>query len=230
MNDAKAIWLGQAGILLVCGKKTVIIDPYLSDSVVKSEPKNFRRKPIDESFLAIEPDFLIFTHYHLDHYDPETAPVYFAKEKKMTVLCPTSVWQKARAHGNGHHYVQFNRHTEWTDGDLRFSAVRAEHSDPFAIGVIIEELSTGTKYYVTGDTLYNKDGRDDLPDDICAIVLPINGVGNNMNAEDAARFAKASGARKCVPVHFGMFDELDPRAFVCPGRVIPEIYKEINLG
>ena len=225
----KATWLGQAGILLTCKDKTIIIDPYLSDSVVKAEPKNFRRKPIDESFLSIEPDVLIFTHDHLDHYDPETAPVYLAKEKKMTVLCPASVWQKARTHGNGHNYVLFNRHTEWTDGDLRFSAVRAEHSDPYAIGVIIEELSTKTKFYVTGDTLYSKDVLADLPDDIYAIFLPINGVGNNMNATDAARFAKASGARKCVPIHFGMFDELDGHTFVSGGRVIPEIYKEIQI-
>lgn len=225
----KAIWLGQAGILLSCGEKTVIIDPYLSDSVVKAEPKNFRRKPIDESFLAIEPDVLVFTHDHLDHYDPETAPVYFAKEKNMTVLCPTSVWSKARQYKNGHNYVQFNRYSEWTEGDLRFSAVKAEHSDPYAIGVIIEELSTGIKLYVTGDTLYNKEIFDDLPDDIYAVFLPINGVGNNMNATDAARFARRTGARKAVPIHFGMFDELDPRSFVCRGRVIPTIYEEIEL-
>ena len=225
----KAVWLGQAGILLTCGEKTVIIDPYLSDSVVKAEPKNFRRKPIDERFLSLSPDFLIFTHDHLDHYDPETAPVYFAKEKKMTVLSPSSVWQKARVHGGGHNYVQFNRYSEWTDGDLRFYAVKAEHSDPYAIGVIIEELSTKTKFYVTGDTLYNKEVLADIPDDIYAVFLPINGVGNNMNAEDASRFARAVGARKAVPIHFGMFDELDPRSFVCSGRVIPTIYEEINL-
>ena len=225
----KAEWLGQAGILISCGDKTVIIDPYLSNSVEKVEPKNFRRKPIDESLFDIAPDVLIFTHDHLDHYDPETAERYLSKDKRMTVLCPTSVWQKARACGNGHNYVQFNRYSEWTEGNLRFSAVKAEHSDAYAIGVIIEELSTKTKFYVTGDTLYNTEIFKDLPDDIYAVFLPINGVGNNMNASDAARFAKATGAKRCVPIHFGMFDELDPKSFVCQGRVIPEIYKEIEL-
>lgn len=225
----EAIWLGQAGFLLTCGDKTVIIDPYLSNSVESVEPKNFRRKPIDVSFLDIEPDVLIFTHDHLDHYDPETAPIYLAKNKKMTVLSPTSVWNKARAHQNGHNYVQFNPKTEWTEGDLRFSAVKAVHSDEYAIGVIIEELSTGTKFYFTGDTLYSGEILANLPNDIYAIFLPINGVGNNMNATDAARFAKASGAKKAVPMHFGMFDEIDPRCFVCGGRVIPEIYKKTDL-
>ena len=225
----KITWLGQAGLLFETEKATVMIDPYLSDSCGKLNPKSHRRVPVDESVFDVKPNVMLFTHNHLDHYDPETAPVYFAKEKKMTVLCPSSVWQKARAYGNGHNYVRFNRYTEWTDGDLRFSAVKAEHSDDYAIGVIVEEISTGTKFYITGDTLYSREVLSDLPDDIYAIFLPINGVGNNMNATDAARFAKASGARKCVPVHFGMFDELDPRTFVCPGRVIPEIYKEINL-
>ena len=105
----------------------------------------------------------MFTHDHLDHYDPETAPVYFAKEKNMTVLCPTSVWNKARQYKNGHNYVQFNRYSEWTEGDLRFSAVKAEHSDPYAIGFIIEELCSGEKVWLTGDTLYSKALLDGIP-------------------------------------------------------------------
>lgn len=225
----KITWLGQAGFLLSSKEKTIIIDPYLSNSVEKVQPNNYRRKPIDKSFLEISPDVLIFTHEHLDHYDPETADIYFAKEKPMTVLCPTSVWQKARVNGNGHNYVLFDRGTEWSEGGLRFSAIKAEHSDRYAIGVIIEELSTGLKLYFTGDTLYNREVLSELPEDISAVFLPINGVGNNMNAEDAARFAAETRARVCVPIHFGMFDELDPHIFDSAGRFIPEIYREFEL-
>ncbi len=225
----KITWLGQAGLLIETEQTKVIIDPYLSNSVFKVNPANYRRKPIDERFLSVHPDVLVFTHDHLDHYDPETAPVYFAQSGTMTVLCPSSVWQKARVHGNGHNYVQFDRHSEWTHNDLRFCAVKAEHSDSFAIGVIVEEISTKTKLYVTGDTLYNSGIFADIPDDVYAIFLPINGVGNNMNAIDAMRFAKQVKARKTVPLHFGMFDELDPSAFICNGRVIPTIYEEIDI-
>ena len=224
----KIIWLGQAGLLFDNGKTKIMIDPYLSNSVEKYEPKNYRRVPVNEDFLSITPDVLIFTHDHLDHYDPETAPVFFSKtDKQMTVLAPSSAWQKARANGNQHNYVQFNRKTQWTEHGFRFSSVKAEHSDAFAIGVIIEDLFSQKKYYVTGDTLYNSEIFGDLPSDIYAVFLPINGVGNNMNIADAERFAKACGAKHVVPMHFGMFDELDPSAFESEKKIIPTIWEEI---
>lgn len=226
----KITWLGQAGLLFEKNGKTVMIDPYLSDSVVKVNPLNFRRVPVEEKLFDMTPDVMIFTHDHLDHFDPETAPRFFAKtDKQMLVLCPASVWQRARAHGGGHNYVQFDRLTEWTAYGMRFSAVHAEHSDPFAIGVIVEDLDDGKTYYVTGDTLYNKKVFADLPDDIDVIFLPINGVGNNMNEVDAVRFFKASGAKVAVPLHVGMFDEKTPDIFDAEPRVLPEIYKEIEL-
>jgi len=226
----KITWLGQAGLLFEKNGKTVMIDPYLSNSVVKVNPLNFRRVPVEEKFFDMPPDVMIFTNDHLDHYDPETAPRFFAKtDKQMLVLCPASVWQKARTHGGGHNYVQFDRLTEWTAYGMRFSAVHAEHSDPHAIGAIIEDLDTGKTYYVTGDTLYNKRIFADLPSDIDVIFLPVNGIGNNMNEVDAVRFFKASGAKVAVPLHVGMFDEKTPDLFKAEPRVLPEIYKEIKL-
>ena len=226
----KITWLGQAGLLFDNGKVKIMIDPYLSDSVKKVNPANFRRIPIDERFFSVEPDMMIFTHDHLDHYDPETAPIFFGKtEKKMTVLGPSSVWQKARQHGGGHNYVEFNRYTEWTEHGFRFSAVKAAHSDAFAIGVVIEDLTEGKVYYVTGDTLYNKEIFEDLPEKIDVVFLPVNGVGNNMNAEDALRFAERTGAKRAVPIHVGMFDEFTPEIFEAENRLVLEIYEEREI-
>lgn len=226
----KITWLGQAGLLFERDSVQIMIDPYLSDSVAKVNPMNARRVPVDEAWFDIAPDVMIFTHDHIDHYDPETAPHFLHKQEKcMTVLCPSSVWQKARQEGGGHNYVQFNRLTEWTQQGFRFTAVKAEHSDAHAIGVIIEDLQEKKTYYVTGDTLYNQQIFSDLPEWIDVIFLPVNGVGNNMNMDDAARFAQACGAKKVVPLHFGLFDSLDPALFPCENKVIPLIYKEIQL-
>lgn len=224
----KITWLGQAGLLLKAESITILVDPYLSDSVGKIDPKNHRRVPVDERFFDIVPDIMIFTHDHLDHFDPETAEKYLKKtEKKITVLCPESVWKRARVYGGGHNYVQFNRLTEWTEFGIHFTAVHAEHSDEFAIGVIIQ--SDGKKYYVTGDTLYSKKVLNDLPEGIDVVFLPINGVGNNMNAIDAARFFEDCGAKKAVPLHVGMLDGLSPEIFEAHPRIIPKIYSEIDL-
>ena len=102
----KITWLGQAGLLFDNGKTKIMIDPYLSNSVEKYEPKNYRIQPVNEDFLKVTPDVMIFTHDHLDHYDPETAPVFLRREeKRMTVLAPASVWKKARQEGGGHTHM-----------------------------------------------------------------------------------------------------------------------------
>ena len=226
----KITYLGQAGLLLETPACIVMIDPYLSDSVVKINPNNYRRVPVDEHFFSIKPDILIFTHDHLDHYDPETVAHFLQAETSLTVLAPDSVWQKVRQIGGLNNYVSFNRGTEWTQDGLRYTAVRAEHSDPSAIGVVITDLSDGKNYYITGDTLYNNAIFADLPERIHAVFLPVNGVGNNMNMADAARFAEKIGAEIVVPMHIGLFDELSAEDFPCKRKIIPTFYKEIPLG
>lgn len=224
----KVTWLGQAGLLFETGGLVIIVDPYLSDSVAKVTPAQRRRTAVDEAFLQIHPDVLVFTHNHLDHYDPETVSHYLNGTEGITVLSPVSVWTEVRKFGGTHNYVQFNAGTEWSCCDkVHFSAVPAAHSDPAAIGVIL--TSEGKKYYVTGDTLYNRSVLASLPEHIDTLFLPVNGVGNNMNMEDAARFAQKVGAEHVVPVHFGLFDDLTAEEFDCPNKIIPEIYKEVPL-
>lgn len=221
----KITYLGQAGLLFEKNGFRIMIDPYLSNSVEKINPKNYRRVPVEEGFFEVKPDVMIFTHNHLDHYDPETVKHFLTPERSVTVLSPKSVWDEVRKLGGNHNYVLFNRHTQWTEGGIRFTAVKAEHSDLFAIGVIIDDGEK--KYYITGDTLYNEEIFPDIPDDIYALFLPVNGVGNNMNMEDAARFARRVNAQKTVPIHFGLFDNLDVTNFDCPNRSIPKIYEII---
>ena len=204
-----------------------MIDPYLSDSVEKINPASFRRQAVDESLFEIKPDVMIFTHNHLDHYDPETVCRFISADTNIVVLSPASVWQEVRKIGGGNNYIQFNRHTVWTENGIKFTAVKAEHSDISAIGVIIDDGDK--KYYVTGDTLYNEEIFGDIPNDIYAVFLPVNGVGNNMNMTDAARFAKRINAERTVPMHIGMFDEITADEFDCENKIIANIYEEIKL-
>lgn len=218
-------WLGQAGLLFEKEDITIMIDPYLSDSVREVNPNNYRRVEVDARFFAVKPDVMIFTHNHLDHYDPETVKHFIGADSQITVLAPSSVWAEVRKIGGRNNYVLFDRHTQWTQCGVRFEAVKACHSDASPIGVLIYDEAT--TYYVTGDTLYNKEIFLDLPKNIDVVFLPVNGVGNNMNMADAARFAVECGAKKVVPIHFGMFDEMDPEHFECANKVIPEIYRKI---
>lgn len=223
----RVTWLGQAGLMFETDNKIIFVDPYLSDSVEKIEPQNKRRVPVDKSFFDIKPDIIVLTHNHLDHTDPDTLKHFITQSGNMTILASGNAWNTVRARfGGNNNYVMFNRRSEWTEGNIKFSAVKAEHSDEHAIGFIME--TEGRKYYVTGDTLYNADIFSDLPEGIDYVFLPVNGRGNNMNMEDGKRFCERIGA-KAIPLHCGLFDDLDMNKFGYENKVIPEFYKEIKL-
>lgn len=224
----KVTWLGQAGLLFETNKKTIIVDPYLSDSVKKIEPQNYRRVAADERFLQIKPDIILLTHNHLDHTDPETLSHYLSHDSTVTVLASGNAWQNVRKAFGGvkNNYIQFNCGTEWTEGELYFKAVYAEHSDDRAIGVVM--YAEGKTYYITGDTLYNAKIFKELPEKIDYVFLPINGRGNNMNMSDAKRFCEKIGA-PAIPLHCGLFDEIDMNVWQYENKKVPEFYKEIQL-
>ncbi len=218
--------LGQAGLLICLQNMTIMIDPYFTDAVGAIDPKKHRRVEMQDRFWDVRPDVLIFTHDHLDHYEPETAERILKKYSGITVLCPASVWGKVRGNGGDHNYVLFERHTQWTQGDVRFLAVKAAHSDSCAIGVVVE--AAGKTLYITGDTLYNTEIFADLPEKIDTVFLPVNGVGNNMNAADAARFVKDCGAALAVPIHVGMFDDLTGHILAVENKVVLSTYETME--
>ena len=225
----KITWLGQAGLLFETDGKKILVDPYLSDFVKTVEPANYRRVPVDERFLQLKPDVIVITHDHLDHLDKETLKYYLTDDTSALVLAPNGSWQSLRTtFGGKSNYVLFNEGTTWTEGNTVFRAVRAEHSDPNAIGLWL--MAEGKQYYITGDTLYSERVFASLPSETPDVLfLPINGKGNNMNVTDAAAFGKRVGARYTVPIHFGLFDEMNGEELACANRIVPRIYEEICL-
>ncbi len=213
------------------GDVTMMIDPYLSDSAKKLNPKSARRMPVSQTYLHFHPDYLCITHSHIDHLDPETVPYILNTDKPITVFAPYDSWCEIRKQGKGHNYVLLDRHTSWTANEFSIHAVKAAHSDLSAVGYVI--FSEGKTYYFSGDTLYHTEVVQDLntlcPNGIDYAFLPINGVGNNVNAADAARLAAAIGAKCAIPAHWGLFDALTPEIFSYPKTVSPEIYQPLNL-
>lgn len=223
----KVTWLGQAGLLFEDDNIRIMVDPYLSDSCRALNENNYRRMPVDEKYFDKTPDVLLITHEHLDHLDPETCRRILETEKSILVLAPYNAWEKIRTYGGTHNYVMFNQGTVWTEKGVRFEAVRAEHSDATAIGVIIN--AGGKRYYITGDTLFHNSVVREAKGKADIVFLPINGKGNNMNAVDAKAFAEEIGAGIAVPMHWGMFDNISPEMFAFENKVIPEVYKEMRL-
>ena len=226
-------WLTQAGLIFENERISIMVDPYLSDSVgEKLDAQKHRRIPVKEEYLSYHPDVLIITHNHLDHLDPDTLKYILDTDKKITVIAPYHAYEQLLTFGRGHNYVLLEPHSVWSEKNVTFYAVKAAHSDRTAAGYIIDD---GTKtFYVTGDTLYNYDTIDDVLDlvedgvDYC--FLPINGVGNNMNAKDATDFAYEINARHAIPLHYGLFDDIEPtEVFDFEDAIILLPYQKTNL-
>ena len=228
----KITWLTQAGLLFENGNVKIMVDPYFSDSLGKLDPKKARRIPAELSYLDSEPDIVLITHEHPDHLDPETVEALIAKAKKpITFIAPANAYAKLVKYGGDHNYVMLNPHSVWSERGITFYAVHAEHSDRTAVGFILDD---GEKtYYISGDTLYNYDVIDEVlelvEDGVDYAFIPINGKGNNMNAKDAADFAYEIDAKCAVPIHWGLFDSIDPESFDFDDAKILEPYKPTEL-
>ena len=228
----KVTWLTQAGLLFDTGSLKIMVDPYLSDSVGERNPKKHRRIPVNEDIFEIKPDVIIITHDHLDHLDPKTLEHFLSREgDPITVLAPENAYKKLLEFGGDHNYVLLAPHSVWSEGEVTFYSVHAEHSDRTAAGFIIDDGEN--TYYVSGDTLYNYDVIDDVldlvPDGVGYAFLPINGVGNNMNAQDASDFAYEINAKIGVPLHYGLFDSISPESFDFDERLILTPYVPTEL-
>ena len=223
----KITWLGQGGLYLEGAAAKVLIDPYLSDAVDRSNPKMKRRYAVDPAYLSIKPDIIVLTHDHLDHTDPDTLRHYF--NRPVDVLASGCAWQHIRKIPGEHHAILFNRHTEWSCQNLHFTAVMAAHSDDCAIGVVIE--TEEKRLYITGDTLYHREVLHDAAalGKIDVLFLPINGVGNNMNVLDAARFCDIIKPHCAIPLHYGLYDDIDPANFTYGAVRVLTPYREIFI-
>ncbi len=228
----KVTWLGQAGLLFENENLKIMVDPYLSDSLSARGDAFKRRLPINEEYFNVSPSVILITHEHEDHLNMETL-TRVAKNAKapITFLAPESCYKKLESLGAPHNYVMLNAHSVWSERGVTFYATRAEHSDRSAVGFIIDD---GRKtYYVSGDTLYNYDVLDDVlelvEDGVDVAFLPINGRGNNMHAKDAADFAYELSAKRAVPVHYGLFDDIKPESFDFEDSLILTPYNTVEL-
>ena len=113
----KIMWLGQAGYRLRTENGlTIVIDPYLSDSLQKEKGDSFKRQiPINDEVLN-HVDVLILTHLHGDHTDVETIDRIVEKNEKIAVLAPLNVLDvlRKRYEKNPQDYMLFDCDIEIT--------------------------------------------------------------------------------------------------------------------
>lgn len=228
----KVTWLTHAGLLFENDGISILVDPYLSDSLGDKDPSKKRRIPVEEKYLGISPDVILITHSHPDHLDRATLDRYLrGAEKTVTVMANATAYGELTKIGYDHNLVLLAPHSVYSVGGVTFYAVKAEHTERDAVGFIIDDADK--TYYVSGDTLYNFDVIDDcldlVEDGVDYAFLPISGTHNNMNPKDASDFAYEIGAKAAIPTHYGLFDEVDPEEFDFDDRVIIKPFEPTEL-
>ena len=210
--------LGQAGFLLTSATgKTVCVDPYLSDCCERLF--GFKRLvPAPLATHELRTDFLVATHAHADHLDPDLLEVMKMRPETRFVGAPDC----RKAFGDNATILAAGE-SATIDG-VGFRAVYADHGDlaPDAVGFLI--TLDGVTIYHTGDTAYRPEktlaSLGAVKVDI--MIAPINPAFGNLGHKNAVKLAAQVKPRTLVGCHFGMFAEHggDPAAFLACARSV----------
>jgi L-ascorbate metabolism protein UlaG (beta-lactamase superfamily) len=212
-------WLGQSGFLVQWKGRHLLLDPYLSDSLTKkyaaTDKPHVRvtERVVDPARLDFV-DVVTSSHNHTDHLDGETLGPLLQVNPGIKMVAP-EVNRDFVANRLG---VDRSFPVGLSDGEsatvdgLQFTAVPAAHEEvsPECLGYVVE--LGRWRIYHSGDTLLYEGMAERLrPFAVDVALVPINGraperrVAGNLSGAEAARLAKAMGARMAIPCHYEMF-------------------------
>ena len=204
-------WLYQAGIVLKSpGGKIVAVDPYLSESVMRSYqlPRGVPA-PLDAADADV--DALLATHSHEDHLDPDSIEGFLRHPRARFIGPPMAVEKVLAAGVDPARTTSVARGDVVQVGDIAVRAVHARHlfglePTPDAVGYV---LSAGeVSVYHSGDTEYDSEIIADTRG-VGTSLICINGTTGNMNVHEAALLAWQQRAGLAIPFHYGLWRDAD---------------------
>jgi len=225
-DDLHLWWLGQSGFLVQWRGNHLLFDPYLSDSLTRKYAGT--DKPHTRmTERVVSPDELDFidiatsSHNHTDHLDGETLAPLMQANPEMQLLVPAAnrAFAAGRLGIDPDQLESVDAGQSITLGPVQMHAVPAAHEELARdelgrhqfVGYVAQ-LGPWTIYH-SGDTI-PYDGMEAVLRQwkIDVALLPINGrrperrVAGNLWGREAARLAKAIGARTAIPCHYNMFE------------------------
>lgn len=245
-------WLGQSGFLVQWQRRHLLIDPYLSDSLtVKYADTDKPHVRMTE--IPIAPERLNFidavtsSHNHTDHFDPDTLKPLIAANPQLKMAIPVAnlAVSAGRTGAAPDWFIGMDAGLIKSVNGFRTQGVPAAHNDldknewdeHLYLGYIFD---LGMKrIYHAGDTLLYPGMEDWLrPFKVDVAILPINGnkperrVAGNLDGREAARLAKAIGAKIAIPCHYDMFqfNTVSPDEFVAECQAIGQPFKVLQCG
>lgn len=219
-------WLGQSGFLVMSGGKSVLFDPYLSDSLTRKYAETDKpHTRITEQVVDPERltgiDVVTSSHNHTDHLDQETLSALFESNPDVHFVIPEAnrEFVANRMVCDPDWPIGLNDGVSMDIDGIVFHGLASAHDElktndqgeHHFMGFIIE--LNPWKIYHSGDTrLY--DGLVDRLNQhsLDLAFLPINGykperrVAGNLNANEAARLASDCNIGTSIPHHYDMFE------------------------
>ena len=203
-KDLAALWwLGQAGYYMKSGDCTVVIDPYLSDSVGKTAPLFARAYPTPVCPTEIKADIFIVTHDHTDHLDPETIAAYPHKETTAFVS-PRHAAKKLLTLGIPRENITVIDHGDTaTVRGVCIQGVFALPTGPDAIDTTGYKITfaNGKSVVHTSDTAYCDLLLKAYPS-ADVLLTCINGKYGNLGVAEAVKLTAAMKPKYVIPNHY----------------------------
>jgi L-ascorbate 6-phosphate lactonase len=212
--------LGQSGVLLRGGGRTIAIDPFLSPHPDRAVPY----VPAER----LRCDLVLITHAHDDHLDPPSLRALLASEPACRVIAPVDVVPELEGAGvDAERIVGMAAGQRAEVSGVVVDAVAALHAPEPGVPARSASRAGGAEFlgyvltlggnriYHAGDTWW-WEGLDDVLRSarVDVALLPVNGgdamreragMVGNLDAAEAVHLAAAAGARTLVPLHYDMF-------------------------
>ena len=203
------VWLAQAGFMFkLPNGKVIMLDPYLTDYTHKAIPKDAYIRISSPLFDPedIKADYLFISHEHQDHADMDAYPI-LAKDCKVFGN-PETLEKLNEMKIDPCDYKLIAEGDELNEDGFKVYVVRADHGPgvKHALGFVFD--FAGTKVYYSGDTAYSPELLKkplELQPEIA--LLPINGAYGNLNAVEAAVYARELKSKVCIPHHYWTFPD-----------------------
>lgn len=204
----RVTFLGHASMVFEMDGVRLATDPVLRRTVGPL----YRRVPQPLTGPLVDPDVILISHLHLDHYDPRSLRLF---RHDTPILAPVGA-------GLSLHWRGFREIYEVSPGDrLRVGAVEvvateARHRGtrhPLAartpsLGYVV---SGSRSIYFAGDTGFFSGIADVWPERLDLALLPIAGIGplmpefKHMSPRHAVKAMELLRPRLVVPIHWGTY-------------------------
>ncbi len=227
-NEIHLAWLGQAGFAIKFKDKLLIMDPYLSDFLSKKykgtifpHVRLMKIPLLPEKIRNL--DYVLSSHAHSDHMDPETLIILSNNNPDCKIIVPAAEIEEAINRG-----AKMNQIIPTNNGkaieleyNIRIIGVGASHEvlkinekgEYHFLGYVFE--LNGIRIYHSGDCIpYNSLFEKIRELQIDLALLPINGrdeyrlsnnIAGNFKIPEVLELCKKSEIKKLIVHHFGMF-------------------------